>query len=119
MQGAHGVALTFPEGPHLYRIGDYWYLLIAEGGTERGHAVSIARGQSPQGPFESYCGNPILTQLSTEVTGGMTGRMIEAICSSGEVLLRSGSRVGGRPPSSPNGIRKAPVRDRKRTSYRN
>ena len=25
-----------PEAPHLYRIGDYWYLLIAEGGTERG-----------------------------------------------------------------------------------
>ncbi len=24
-----------PEAPHLYRIGDYWYLLIAEGGTER------------------------------------------------------------------------------------
>jgi xylan 1,4-beta-xylosidase len=26
-----------PEAPHLYRIGEYWYLLIAEGGTERGH----------------------------------------------------------------------------------
>src|ERR1043165_9586655 len=25
-----------PEAPHLYQIGDYWYLLIAEGGTERG-----------------------------------------------------------------------------------
>jgi len=24
-----------PEGPHV-SAGDYWYLLIAEGGTERG-----------------------------------------------------------------------------------
>jgi beta-xylosidase len=40
-----------PEAPHLYRIGEYWYLLIAEGGTERGHGVSIARGTSPNGPF--------------------------------------------------------------------
>src|SRR5687768_11480814 len=36
-----------PEAPHLYRIGAYWYLLIAEGGTERGHGVSIARGPTP------------------------------------------------------------------------
>jgi xylan 1,4-beta-xylosidase len=39
----------FPEAPHLYRIGGYWYLLIAEGGTERGHGVSIARGPAPDG----------------------------------------------------------------------
>jgi xylan 1,4-beta-xylosidase len=54
-----------PEAPHLYRIGDYWYLLIAEGGTERGHAVSIARGASPDGPFEPCPANPILTHRST------------------------------------------------------
>ena len=47
-----GTGGRFPEGPHLYRIGEYWYLLIAEGGTERGHAVTIARGPSPSGPFE-------------------------------------------------------------------
>ncbi|MFD0591776.1 glycoside hydrolase family 43 protein [Catellatospora coxensis] len=38
-----------PEAPHLYRIGGFWYLMIAEGGTERGHAVSIARGPPPTG----------------------------------------------------------------------
>ncbi|MEO6083936.1 MAG: glycoside hydrolase family 43 protein [Umezawaea sp.] len=54
-----------PEAPHLYRIGDYWYLLIAEGGTERGHAVSIARGKSPNGPFEPCPANPILTHRGT------------------------------------------------------
>ncbi|MFR0357487.1 glycoside hydrolase family 43 protein [Streptomyces sediminimaris] len=54
-----------PEAPHLYRIGDHWYLLIAEGGTERGHGVSIARSRTPDGPFEPCPANPILTHRST------------------------------------------------------
>ena len=55
-----------PEAPHLYRIGEYWYLLIAEGGTERGHAVSVARGTAPTGPFEPCPANPILTHRGIE-----------------------------------------------------
>lgn len=62
-----GVGLQFPEAPHLYQRGDYWYLLIAEGGTERGHAVSIARGTSPEGPFEGGPANPILSARSTDL----------------------------------------------------
>ncbi|AIQ52108.1 glycoside hydrolase family 43 protein [Paenibacillus sp. FSL R7-0331] len=54
-----------PEGPHLYRINGYYYLLIAEGGTEYGHMVTIARSSSPYGPFESAPNNPILSQRST------------------------------------------------------
>ena len=48
----------FPEAPHLYRIGDYWYLLIAEGGPERDHGISVARGPAPDGPFEPCPANP-------------------------------------------------------------
>ncbi|SED27931.1 Beta-xylosidase [Streptomyces sp. 2131.1] len=55
-----------PEAPHLYRIGDHWYLVIAEGGTERGHAVSVARGPSPAGPFEPCPDNPVLTHRGRE-----------------------------------------------------
>ncbi|GAA2302472.1 glycoside hydrolase family 43 protein [Streptomyces kunmingensis] len=55
-----------PEAPHLYRIGDHWYLLIAEGGTERGHGVSVARGPAPTGPFEPCPANPVLTHRSTD-----------------------------------------------------
>lgn len=62
-----GTGMRNPEGPHLYRIGKWWYLLIAEGGTDRGHSVSIARGTSPSGPFEGYAGNPILTHRSTDL----------------------------------------------------
>ncbi|MET9909359.1 glycoside hydrolase family 43 protein [Streptomyces sp. NPDC006476] len=55
-----------PEAPHLYHIGDYWYLMIAEGGTERCHSVSIARGHTPEGPFEPCPANPILTHRGTD-----------------------------------------------------
>jgi beta-xylosidase len=60
-----GTGLMFPEAPHLYFIDGWWYLLIAEGGTERGHSVSIARSKSPDGPFESCPSNPILSARST------------------------------------------------------
>lgn len=56
-----GTGMAYPEGPHLYRRGDYWYLLLAEGGTERGHSVTVARGPSPSGPFEPCPSNPVLT----------------------------------------------------------
>ncbi len=60
-----GTGLKFPEAPHLYRHGDYWYLFIAEGGTERGHSVSVARGPSPGGPFEGHPANPVLSASGT------------------------------------------------------
>jgi hypothetical protein len=55
----------FPEAPHLYEIDGLWFLMIAEGGTERGHAISIARGPSPVGPFEGAPGNPLVSARST------------------------------------------------------
>jgi beta-xylosidase len=60
-----GTGLMFPEAPHVYEIDGAWYLLIAEGGTERGHAISIARGDSPEGPFEGAPGNPLVSARST------------------------------------------------------
>jgi beta-xylosidase len=57
--------LGYPEAPHLYEIDGTWYLMIAEGGTERGHCISVARGASPRGPFTPSPANPILTHRST------------------------------------------------------
>jgi beta-xylosidase len=68
-----GSGLAYPEAPHLYRVDGRWYLLIAEGGTERGHAVSVARGPSPSGPFEEYPGNPVLSNRSTTAPVQNTG----------------------------------------------
>ena len=39
--------------------------MIAEGGTERGHGISIARGDSPEGPFETAPANPLVSARST------------------------------------------------------
>jgi xylan 1,4-beta-xylosidase len=68
-----GTGAMFPEAPHLHRRGDWWYLVIAEGGTERGHAVSVARSHSPQGPFEPCPANPVLTARGTRCPIQNTG----------------------------------------------
>ena len=60
-----GSGLAYPEAPHVYQVDGLWYLLIAEGGTERGHAVSVARGPHPWGPFEGCPRNPVLSHRST------------------------------------------------------
>lgn len=49
------------EGPHLYRIGDWYYLFAAEGGTWKGHMQTVARSREPFGPFEPCPDNPVLT----------------------------------------------------------
>ncbi|MFI6622543.1 glycoside hydrolase family 43 protein [Streptomyces sp. NPDC050528] len=68
-----GTGLQHPEAPHLYRVGDWWYLLLAEGGTAHGHSVSIARARSPRGPWEPAPANPILTHRSTDLPIQSTG----------------------------------------------
>ncbi|MBU7591285.1 glycoside hydrolase family 43 protein [Metabacillus halosaccharovorans] len=50
-----------PESPHLYKKDGYYYLVIAEGGTEHYHAVTIARSKDIFDEYEGYVGNPILT----------------------------------------------------------
>lgn len=50
-----------PEAPHLYHIGDYYYLLIAEGGTEHYHSVVVARCKSILGKYEGNPANPVMT----------------------------------------------------------
>lgn len=50
------------EGPHLYKIKDYYYLMCAEGGTSEGHSEVIFRSKDVKGPYVSWEKNPILTQ---------------------------------------------------------
>ncbi|WP_022868953.1 glycoside hydrolase family 43 protein [Schaalia vaccimaxillae] len=59
----HGAVegVVWSEGPHIYRIGDWYYLLTAEGGTAEEHSVSIARSQSITGPWQGCKRNPVFT----------------------------------------------------------
>lgn len=50
------------EGPHIYKVGAWYYLCAAEGGTALGHSQVVLRSKTVLGPYESYAGNPILTQ---------------------------------------------------------
>lgn len=50
-----------PEAPHLYKVGEFYYLLIAEGGTEHHHAVTVARSRELKGWYEGNPANPIMT----------------------------------------------------------
>ncbi|QEY16998.1 MULTISPECIES: glycoside hydrolase family 43 protein [unclassified Cellvibrio] len=56
-----GTELGCTEGPHIYKRNGWYYLLTAEGGTEYGHAVSIARSRAITGPYELHPHNPIVT----------------------------------------------------------
>ena len=46
-----GSPLGMTEGPHLYRAGGAYLLLVAEGGTREGHAVLTCRSDSLFGPY--------------------------------------------------------------------
>ena len=50
-----------PEGPHLYHIGNWYYLIIAEGGTDHNHSATIFRSHNALGPYESNPRNPLIT----------------------------------------------------------
>lgn len=59
--GGAMAGVASPEAPHIYHIGKYYYLLIAEGGTEQYHSATVARSESVFGPYEGCRANPVLT----------------------------------------------------------
>ena len=62
-----------PEGPHIYKIGEYYYLLISEGGTSQGHMITVARSEEMAGPYESCPRNPVMTNRSLPLPIKATG----------------------------------------------
>lgn len=49
------------EAPHIYQRDSFYYLMLAEGGTEYGHAITLARSKGLMGPYEVHPQNPIIT----------------------------------------------------------
>jgi xylan 1,4-beta-xylosidase len=56
-----GTPLGLTEGPHLYKRDGYYHLLTAEGGTSWGHAVTMARARTIDGPYELHPDVHVLT----------------------------------------------------------
>ncbi|MCZ9880609.1 glycoside hydrolase family 43 protein [Arthrobacter sp. B2a2-09] len=94
-----GSGLAHAEAPHIFRRGQWWYLLLAEGGTDRGHMVTIARSRSLDGPFENNPANPILTRRSTAHPVQNTGHADFVETPTGEwAVVYLGVRPRGRTP---------------------
>ncbi len=62
----YGTGGRNPEGPHLYKKDNMYYLMIAEGGTEYGHMVTVARSENIWGPYESCPYNPVLSHRDND-----------------------------------------------------
>lgn len=56
-----GTGSGFLEAPHIYHIGNWYYLMAAEGGTNFNHMVTISRSKNLWGEYEACPSNPILT----------------------------------------------------------
>lgn len=68
VDGGHDISQKpiWIEGPHIYKVNGFYYLMAAEGSTEEGHSEVIFRSRNITGPYESYEENPILTQRNLE-----------------------------------------------------
>ena len=51
-----------PEGPHILKKDGWYYCFLAEGGTGKGHKITVARSRRLMGPYEDCPFNPIMTQ---------------------------------------------------------
>lgn len=54
------------EAPHLYKRGDYYYIMCAEGGTGYNHCVTMGRSKEIWGPYAADPTNPIVTSVPGE-----------------------------------------------------
>lgn len=51
-----------PEGPHILKKDGWYYCFLAEGGTGKGHMITVARSKDLFGPYEDCPHNPIMHQ---------------------------------------------------------
>ena len=89
-----------PEGPHIYKKDGYYYLLIAEGGTESAHSITIARSRDIYGPYEANPANPILTHCSLKgqsspIQGTGHGDIVQAADGSWWIVFLAYRSVAG------------------------
>jgi xylan 1,4-beta-xylosidase len=63
------VEMFAPEGPKVFRRADWFYLVVAVGGTSgppTSHMVTVARSRSIHGPWEDCPHNPIVRTTSAD-----------------------------------------------------
>ncbi len=65
----NGTGGRYPEGPHIYKKDDFYYLMAAEGGTKEAHTETIARSKYIWGPYSDNPANPILSHVNAAGQG--------------------------------------------------
>lgn len=78
----HGDGGRYLEGPHLYKINGFYYLLASEGGTEYGHMLVLARSRTLLGKYIPCPDNPILTNRNLggyELQGTGHGDLVQDV----------------------------------------
>jgi alpha-N-arabinofuranosidase len=91
---------VWAEGPHLYRYDGLYYLVLAEGGTDHGHAVTVARSRHVTGPYENHPRNPVLTHrhlgLAYPVSGVGHADLVDTPGGDWYALVLGSRMYGGR-----------------------
>lgn len=75
-----GIGGGFLEAPHVYHVGEWYYIVAAEGGTNFNHMITVARSREIWGPYEDCPWNPILTNVhdtSKEIQCAGHGDLLE------------------------------------------
>lgn len=70
---SYGCGGRYPEAPHIYKKNGYYYLMLAEGGTEYGHMETMQRSKNIYGPYEPCPHNPILSHRDNPCSIQATG----------------------------------------------
>ncbi|MDE6412238.1 MAG: glycoside hydrolase family 43 protein [Clostridia bacterium] len=50
-----------PEGPYIFRNGDYYYLMVSDGSLSTNYHMRVARSTSPDGPYVDITGADMAT----------------------------------------------------------
>lgn len=58
---SRGCGGKYAEAPHIYKRNGWYYLMLAEGGTEYGHTETMQRSRDIYGPYTRSPNHPILT----------------------------------------------------------
>lgn len=56
-----GINAPNAEAPHIYKINGKYYLIVAEGSTWENHAVTMFVSDKPNGKYEPFVANPLLS----------------------------------------------------------
>ena len=61
----------YMEAPHIFRIGEWFYLMTAEGGTQTNHCVRFYRSRSLAEGYEPCPRNPVVSNRSLRMVNAL------------------------------------------------